>query len=82
MGIIDGIVGGYMAGKQRIKAEAYAHLQSMSDQIGVMQRVCQASTCSNCRYGTSPTACEYNALIELYNETLDDYAQRRLVKKE
>jgi len=85
MGIFSSLVLGYMEGKQQAKiyskSQAYAHLQSMSDQISVMQRICENSSCMNCRYGTSPTNCEYNALVDLYNETLDDYAQRKLIKK-
>jgi len=81
MGILSSIVGGYMSAKHEVRSEAYAHLQSMSDQIGVMKRICDASSCSCCRYGTSPTSCEYNALIDVYNETLDNYAQKGLIKK-
>jgi len=63
------------------RATLWNAVQSMNDQISVMQRVCENSSCMNCRYGTSPSNCEYHALIDLYNETLDDYAQRKLVKK-
>ena len=76
-----GIVGGRVQAKLYEKSQAYSHLQSMNDQISVMQRICENSSCMNCRYGTSPSNCEYHALIDLYNETLDDYAQRKLVKK-
>jgi len=85
MGFIDGILLGVIEGRQQAKqyakSQAYAHLQSMSDQINVMQRVCENSSCMNCKYGTSPSNCEYHARIDLYNETLDDYAQRKLVRK-
>ena len=85
VGIFSSIVFSYIEARQQAKiyskSEAYAHLQSMNDQIEVMQRVCNASSCSSCKYGTSPKACEYNALVDLYNETLNDYAQRGLVKK-
>jgi len=81
MGIIDGILMGYMAANQELKSEAYAHLQSMSDQMGIMKRVRDNTpSCSLCRYGTSSASCEYNALVSLYNDTLDDYAKRGLVK--
>jgi len=85
MGIISsillGVVEGHQQAKMHAKSQAHSRLQSMNDQISVMQRVCENSSCMNCRYGTSPSNCEYHALIDLYNETLDDYAQRKLVKK-
>ena len=79
--ILFGVVEGHQQAKIHSRSQAYAHLQSMSDQISVMQRVCENSSCMNCRYGTSPANCEYHARVDLYNETLDDYARRKLVKK-
>jgi len=85
MGIISsialGIVEGHQQAKAQARTQAYSHLQSLNDKISVMQRVCENSSCMNCRYGTSPSNCEYHARIDLYNETLDDYTQRKLVRK-
>jgi len=81
MGFLGSLIGGLLDGRGDAKMQAYAHLQSMSDQIEVMRRICENSSCSNCKYGTSPTDCEYNEMVDLYNETLNDYAKRKLIKK-
>ena len=79
--LIGGAIGGYYEGKNRARQQAYAHLQEMSDKIDMIDRVCKYSSCYNCKYGTSPDACEKTALIEMYNEALDYYASKGLVKK-
>jgi len=85
MGFIDGIIIGgidaYRNAKDKAKQQANFHLQEMSDKIDMIERVCKYSSCYNCRYGTSPEACEKTALIEMFNEALDYYASKGLVRK-
>ena len=79
--LIGGAISGYYEGKNRARQQAYSHLQQMGDQIVMMERVCQYSSCSSCKYGSSPYACEKNALKENFKETYDYYASKGLVKK-
>jgi len=85
MGFFSSLLFGIIEGHQQAKiyaiSQANAHLQSMSDRLSVMKRVCDNSYCEDCKYGTSPTACEFNALVDLYNETINDYVKRKLIKK-
>ena len=78
--LIGGAIGGYYEGKNRARQQAYSHLQEMKDKIDMIERVCEYSSCSNCKYGTSPYACEKTALIDMYNEALDFYASKGLIK--
>ena len=84
MGFFDSLVGsaieGYYEGKNRAIQQAYSHLQQMKDQVDMIERVCEYSSCGNCKYGTSPYACEKNALIDMYNEALDYYSSKGLIK--
>ena len=79
--LVFGIIGGHQQAKIHAISQAHEHLQSMSDRLIVMKRVCDNSSCRDCKYGTSPTACEFNALVDLYNETIDDYVKRKLIRK-
>jgi len=85
MGFFSSLFFGIIEGHQQAKlyeiSQANAHLQSMSDQLNVMRHVCDNSDCEDCRYGTSPTACEFGALVHLYKKTINDYEKRKLIKK-
>jgi len=78
--LIGGAISGYYEGKNQARQQAYAHLQQMKDKLDMIERVCEHSSCYNCKYGTSPSACEMTALGEMYNEALEFYASKGLVK--
>ena len=85
MGLLDslivGAIGGYNDAKNRAKQQAYLEMSQLQDRIKMMQRVCeQRSNCLYCNYGTSPNACEINALIDIYNEKMKFYISKGLIK--
>jgi len=78
---------GILAQKQRMKNEemqrALSHLQEIEDEIELMDIVCQrclGSQCLNCKYGTSPNACEKNDMIRFYNKKREEYRYKFNIK--
>jgi len=78
---------GFFGRMQRMKNEemqrALSHLQGIEDEIEFMDIVCQRclpSQCLNCKYGTSPDACDKNDKIDFYNKKREEYLYKFNIK--